>query len=97
MMIATQISRLAPMFISSKFQMSEGFERWLKFIPVSVLAALIVPEFFEKTDLGIRINDVYIISGLIAFGVGIWRKNLLTTTVAGVLSLALLRLILQIF
>lgn len=91
-MIATQISRLTPMFISSRFHMSEGFERWLKYIPVSVLTALIVPEFFETTGTEAHINIMYFICGIIAMAVGMWKRNMLLTTIVGVVSLACLRM-----
>jgi|JI10StandDraft_1071094.scaffolds.fasta_scaffold17700_11 branched-subunit amino acid transport protein len=90
-MFATQLSRLSPMFISSKFHMSESFERWLKYIPISVLTALIVPEFFEQTSGEFHINTNYLISGIVALCVGLWKKNMLLTTFVGVICLASLR------
>jgi len=91
-MLATQISRLTPLFISSKLEISEEFERWLKYIPISVLSALIVPEFFTKTDFGFQINMQYLISGIAALVVGIWKKNVLLTTFVGIATLAILRI-----
>ena len=89
--LATQISRLAPMFLSSKFKMSEGFERWLKYIPVSVLTAMIVPEFVIKSDGAIQINVAYLIAGLAALVIGLWKRSMLLSTIVGVVCVAFLR------
>ena len=90
-MIATQISRLTPMFISSKFPVSESFERWLRYVPVSVLSALIIPEFLTKNEVGIQVNGIYIIAGVAALVVGLWKKNMLLAMVVGIVFVAVLR------
>jgi branched-subunit amino acid transport protein len=90
-MIATQLSRLSPIFISSKFHISEGFERWLKYIPISILTALIVPEFFNVENNDVHINTHYLIGGTIALCIGIWKRSMLLTTFVGVISIAILR------
>lgn len=91
MVVATQISRLGPMLVSKKFHASEKFEAWLKYIPVAVLSALIVPEFVSKTTSQIQINWMYVISGAVAFAVGLKFKNLVLTTFVGVVTLVILR------
>ena len=76
--------------------MSESFEAWLKYIPISVLTALIIPEFFTKTNIGFQINYIYLISGCVALVVGIWKRNMLLTTAVGVVSVALLRFLILV-
>lgn len=93
MIIATQISRLGPLLVSKKFQMSESFEAWLKYIPVAVLSALIVPEFFQKEGSQIEVNWLYIISAVVAFFVGLKFRNLVLTTFVGVATLVILRIL----
>ena len=92
MVVATQLSRVTPLFLS-RFHLSDKFKLWLSYIPVSVLTALIVPEFFEKTqDFAVHLDYLFLISGSLALIFGIFTRNLLGTTLVGVLGVALLRL-----
>ncbi len=92
MVLATQVSRLLPIFVFSRWGTSPPFEMWLRHVPIAILSALIVPDFFiQKLPHSVSLNLPYFFSGLIALIVGLRTKNLIATTAAGVISVALLR------
>ena len=90
--VATQVSRLGPLFLS-KFKLSPNFEAWLAQVPIAILAGLVLPEFIERTEEGVSLNILYLVSGILCFIVGLRFKNLLLTTFVGVICLALCRLL----
>lgn len=97
MVLATQVSRLAPLFLLSKTNRSPRFEQWLKHIPIAILTALITPEFFEKNPSHwVDLNLVFCIAGAAALLVGLKTKNLILTTVAGVATAAIARQLLTL-
>lgn len=90
MIVATQLSRLGPLLLSD-FKFSKAFERWLTHVPIAILAALIIPEFIIPEKGDIKLNKVFIVPALFCLGVGLKTKNLLLTTLTGVLFVALIR------
>ncbi len=90
--LATQASRLLPPLALSRYQVSPRFEMWLRHIPVAIMAAIIVPDFVVKGPAGLVLNLQFFVAGLAALGVGLKTRNLVLTTLVGVLSVALLRL-----
>lgn len=92
MVLATQISRLSPLFLSS-WAIPKSGERWLAHVPIAMIAALVVPDFLSTDshfpEIGFHLS--YLIGGLISVAVGVKTRNLILTTASGVLTVALLR------
>lgn len=61
-------------------------ERALKFVPVAVLTAIIIPMIFMvDNQMNVSFSNPWLIGALAAFGVGIWRQHQLLTIFVGVL------------
>ena len=92
MFLATQVSRLSPIALS-RLRISSGFESWLGHVPIAILAALVVPEFFSHSEsMALQVNWLFVVVGAICMVVGYVSKNLLLTTFAGMLAVAVYRL-----
>ena len=65
----------------------------LNFVPPAVLTAIIVPALLlPRGELWLEADNPWLISGVFAALISFWRKDLLTTIVAGMLFFMLLRL-----
>jgi len=66
----------------------------LNFVPPAVLTAIIVPALLlPRGELWLEADNPWLISGVFAALISFWRKDLLTTIVAGMLFFMLLRLV----
>ncbi|MDO6563815.1 AzlD domain-containing protein [Amphritea sp. 1_MG-2023] len=64
----------------------------LSFVPPAVLTAIIVPAvLLPRDELWLSIDNPWLLAGGFAAGVAVWRKDLLTTIVLGMLCFMLLR------
>lgn len=86
--IVTVIPRVLPLVVLSKIQLPHWGLRWLHYIPIAVLAALLSqellhPEQFEWSKLLAAIPAL-----LIAF----WSRSLLATVLVGIVAVMLLRI-----
>lgn len=94
MVLATQVSRLTPLAFS-KLKISRGFESWLGHVPIAILAALITPEFFHRHDAAaaLQVNWLFVSVAGLCMLIGYVSKNLLFTTFAGMVAVALYRIL----
>lgn len=94
MMLVTFLPRYIPMLIVGRVELPERLFRALRYVPVAVLTAILIPEAFVRDgniELGLHNAYLYasIISALIA-----WRfKNLLLTIGGGLIVFFLWRMI----
>ncbi len=76
---------------SDRIKLPAAFEQALRFVPPAVLSAIIFPGLLipdgKTFDLGF--DNRYLVCGLIAFAVGLYRQNLLLTIVLGMGSFLL--------
>lgn len=95
MVVATQISRLGPLFLSS-MTIPKSAERWLAHVPIAIISALILPDFLTSyADFPkFSFHLTFFIGGLVSLIVGVKTRNLILTTASGVLTVALVRLML---
>ncbi len=90
MAMATQASRLSPLIFSS-VPISPSFERWLSHVPIAILSAMVLPEFFTSREGRLELNILFLSAGVVCVVVGAKSKNLLLTTLVGVVFVALAR------
>lgn len=91
--ILTFLPRVIPLMILSRFELPEWIERWLSFVPIAVMAALIGQELFLHDGKWIPLgSNLNLLAAIPAFIVAIKTRSLLLTVVTGVLSLMFLRL-----
>lgn len=90
--LVTLIPRVLPLVLLSKINLPGWFLTWLRFIPVTVMTALLTEELFVKNHhislLGRPFELIAIIPSFLA---AIFFRSLLGTVVVGVVSVALLR------
>lgn len=85
MAAVTLLIRYPMMALVSRVTLPEALIRALRFVPVAVLTAIIVPAVVvpETGPQGIAFSNAYLWAGLISVGIA-WRtRNLLATIVLG--------------
>lgn len=84
MMLVTFGVRYPMLAIVGRLQLPPTIIRALRYVPVAVLTAIIVPAVvMPEGTIDIRIDNAYLVAGILAFIVS-WRaKNLLATIVIG--------------
>ncbi|CAN5433572.1 hypothetical protein BH10BDE1_BH10BDE1_05300 [soil metagenome] len=90
MVLATQASRLSPLALG-RMKISPEFERWLTHVPIAILTALVVPEFFGDVNGVTSVNWMFVAAGAACFVVGYLSRSLLLTTFVGIACAALAR------
>ena len=84
----TLVPRILPLLVFSKLQIPDWGLKWLNYIPIAILAALLAQVLFmHETCSGITI-----IAAIPTFFVAIYTRSLLGTVLTGVIVIILLRL-----
>ncbi|WP_379127171.1 AzlD domain-containing protein [Paenibacillus sp. sgz500958] len=90
--LVTFIPRVLPLMLLSRINIPEWGMRWLSYVPISVMAALIAQELFIRDgQLSLTSNVPELLAALPTFFVAIKTRSLLGTVIAGILSLMVLR------
>lgn len=89
--IVTIIPRIIPFVLVRNVNLPSVVQRWLSYIPICLLTALIVQGFVQHTESGIAIDWLSLLILLPTIGTALKTKSLLLTVVAGVASAALFR------
>ena len=90
--VVTWVPRILPFTIVKTIIIPDIFIRWLSYIPVCILTALVIDSFLHK-DESLRLDTQYIIAFIPTLIIAWWTKSLSITVIVGVLSMALLRYI----
>lgn len=94
MMLVTFAARYPVMVIVGRIQLPDRVFRALRFVPVAVLTAIIVPELFVRDDqLSITLGNAYLVGGIVAVFVSWKFRNLLLTIIVGMTTFFLWRAI----
>jgi branched-subunit amino acid transport protein len=90
--------RLSFILLLDKIKISTLIERALRFVPLTVLAAIIAPALFlPRGTLDLSLSNARLIAGILAILIA-WRtKNVFLTIIVGMLCLLFLQLILHIY
>ena len=74
--------------VAGRFEFPKTIQTALQYVPPTVLTAIIVPSLLYPSGEALQLNfqNTYLFGGTVAFGVGLWRKNLLLTIVVGMLA-----------
>lgn len=91
--ILTILSKTFPIVFISKINLNNKILNFLKLIPISILIALIVSELFI-VDNKVNINLCEVLAAIPTILIAIKKNNLLLTVIVGIISVALLRIIL---
>jgi len=94
MSIVTYIPRMFPLVILSKFNMPPLFLKWLRYIPVAVLSALLAPAILiSDGSLALNLNNNALVASIPCFVIAAKTRNLFLTVVVGLISMFLLKMI----
>lgn len=92
--LVTFIPRVFPLMLLSRISIPEWGMRWLNYMPIAVMSALVAQELFiDEGRFAALSTNVELIAALPTFWVAVKTRSLLGTVVTGVLSLMLLRLL----
>ena len=92
--MGTFLERFSFIFLLGRIKMPEGLRRALRFVPASVLAALVFPALTHPNGtLDLSFGNFRLFAGLVGALVA-WRtRNVLLTLSAGMLALWILQLV----
>ena len=94
MSLVTFLPRVLPVLLLARRTLPAPVERWLSYVPVAVLAALLAPSLFAPTgevNLSLSINPAFWVS-IPVFIIAFLTRNLFITVLSGMLLIALARL-----
>lgn len=92
--LLTFATRLSFIFLLDRIRVPEWFRRGLRFVPVAVLSAIILPELTSPGgSLFLSWRNPQLLAGLVAILVA-WRtRNVILTIVAGMGALLIFQLV----
>lgn len=92
MSLVTYLPRALPLVVLSKFELPPLFRRWLQFIPIAVLSALLAPAVLMSGNrLAISLDNNTLIASVLCFGVAAKTRNIFLTIVVGILAMFMLQ------
>lgn len=88
MTVVTFTPRYGVLALLGRLEMPKPLFRALRYVPVTVLSAIIFPDLLLKNgNLNLALNNSFLVAGIITMVVS-WRtKNLLLTIVLGMVAL----------
>lgn len=90
--LLTFIPRVLPLMLFSKIQIPMWLLRWLEYVPVAVMAALIGQELFMSDNQLVPITkNAALWASLPTIAVAIWTRSLLGTVMVGIVAMMILR------
>ena len=94
MMLATVPPRVVPLVMLSQRKLPVVVERWLSYVPVAVLSAMLFPSVLMQDGvLALRLDNLYLWASVPAVLIAWKTRSLFPPVVAGVVTLAVLRLL----
>lgn len=95
MALVTYLPRMLPLTVLARAKLPPLLLRWLRFVPVAVLAALLAETLFVADGrVALPPANWYPVAALPALLVAVRTRNLMLTVLAGIAAMALLRLLL---
>lgn len=89
--VVTFIPRVLPLMLLSRIDLPHWAVRWLHYVPIAVMAALIGQALFVREDPWTLENHIEWLAAIPTFLVAIRTRSLLWTVIAGVAAVMLLR------
>lgn len=90
--LVTWVPRVLPLLLSSKMSFSPKSQKFLSFLPIAILVALLTQSFISLNDVGrLTVDSLKLIAAVPTLLVSILTKNLMWTVLVGMISMALLR------
>lgn len=92
MLFVTYIPRVLPLLILSRMEVPDIIIRWLRFIPVAILSALLTPGLLMLDgELMFNFSNIFLLAAVPTFIVAYYKKNIFITVIIGMLAVMILR------
>lgn len=92
--LCTYIPRALPIVFLAGKELPEWLKDWMKFIPVGIFAALILPDILTNNkELYISIDNIKLIASIIVLVVSLKKKSLGLSILVGVITITVLNYI----
>ncbi len=92
MLLVTYLPRLLPVLLFSSRDLPPMIIAWLRFVPVAVLSAMLLPSLIlEDNQLNLRIDNIFMWAAIPTFLVALKTRSLLGAVVVGMGVVALFR------
>ena len=93
--LVTALPRILPIWLLAEHHLPPIVERWLKFVPVTVLSALLLPSLLMPEGvIDLRFSNLYMWAAIPTLLVGLKTRSLFGSVITGMLLIALARLVL---
>ncbi|MEK1829117.1 AzlD domain-containing protein [Priestia megaterium] len=89
--LVTVVPRIVPFLVVRNIGLPEPVLKWLSYIPICILTALVVENFIIQANDSVRINWPVIIVVIPTLLIALKTKSLSITVISGVGMMALLR------
>jgi branched-subunit amino acid transport protein len=84
--------RFSLIYLFGRFNVPEGLQKALHYVPPAVLSAIIFPELFIRNDIvDLSLDNHRLLAGLVAILTAWFTKSILITILAGMLALLFLQ------
>jgi branched-subunit amino acid transport protein len=94
MMLVTYFPRVLPVWILSSRSLPPLFLTWLRYIPVSVMAAMVLPSLIvQGQGLDVSLDNVFLVAAVPTILVAWKTRSLFTPVLLGMMVVAFLRFI----
>lgn len=89
--LVTALMRVTPVLLLSRFRLAPLVQKWLGFIPVAIMTAIITAELIEKPALTSNGISVSLLAAAIAAVTGLVTRGLFVTVIVGMVAYSGLR------
>ena len=89
--LVTWIPRILPFVLVKNMKLPDVLLRWLAYIPVCILSALVIEGFFVQEQSIVTLNWLNIVAFIPTLLVALLTKSLSKTVIVGVLTMAAVR------
>lgn len=89
----TWLPRILPFALVRNLTLPTVVLQWLSYIPVCILSALVLDSLFKREQSLVTVDWLNVVALLPTLSVAIWTKSLSKTVIAGVVTMALIRLL----
>lgn len=92
--LVTYATRVLPIFLFKNRKLNENILKWMKYVPITILSAIIAPDIFmpqPKGVLHISFKNPYLVASVITLLATFKIKNLIGVIAVGIISILILK------
>ncbi|MCM3129045.1 AzlD domain-containing protein [Paenibacillus provencensis] len=90
--LVTLLPRIIPFIFVRSVRMPDVVLKWLSYIPICILSALVIESMISEMGDQIAIDWSTFIALIPTLAVAVWTKSLSATVIVGVVCMAVIRL-----